>query len=203
MMLNFVMECMYFIYYFFSYDIMKPLIYRRELIRMSEDKNEFIKKSICAGMIIGLCCEIYKNCQNQYVGAFLFGLGLVTICMCGLNLFTGKVGASNNIKDLVSIFVFNAVGILIVRAIFFYTNPFSLGIGCGMLMQIGVVGYKRNIPWLTVMCIAGFLLGGFAHSIAKIYYLETYESFIQYPFILLGNIVGAKVMYYLGVKNND
>ena len=61
--------------------------------------KEFIIKAIMSGLLIGLCADI-NNRIGGICGAMLFSIGLLTICMCGLPLFTGRIGGSNNIKEL-------------------------------------------------------------------------------------------------------
>ena len=153
-------------------------------------------KSIFSGMLIGLCADI-NNRIGGLCGAFLFSIGLLTICMLGLSLFTGKVGGSNNIKELFVTFVLNIFGVIIMRELFTFNNMFVLGIGCGMLMQIGVTAYKKNYPFLTAMCVMAFILAGYKHCIAYAYNSLDVMSF---TLIVLGNIIGAKICYYGGVK---
>ena len=153
-------------------------------------------KSIFSGMLIGLCADI-NNRIGGLCGAFLFSIGLLTICMLGLSLFTGKVGGSNNIKELFVTFVLNIFGVIIMRVLFSFNNMFVLGIGCGMLMQIGVTAYKKNLPILTIMCVMAFILAGYKHCIAYAYNSLDVMSF---ALIILGNIIGAKICYYGGVK---
>lgn len=154
---------------------------------------------ITSGAIIGLCCYLYQNCINQIVGAFLFGIGLVTICACKLPLFTGRVGGSNDYKELAKIFVLNIIGIFSMRLVFEYLPYyFAMGIGCGMLMQIGVIMYQKGLPYITVMCVGAFILCGFKHCIAMAF---NDIVLIQWLQVILGNIVGAKLMHYGGVNN--
>ena len=84
-----------------------------------------------------------------------------------------------------------------MRVLFTFNNMFVLGIGCGMLMQIGVTAYKKNYPFLTVMCVMAFILAGYKHCIAYAYNSLDVMSF---ALIVLGNIIGAKICYYGGVK---
>ena len=153
-------------------------------------------KSIFSGMLIGLCADI-NNRVGGLCGAFLFSIGLLTICMLKLSLFTGKVGSSNNVKDLFTTFVLNILGVIIMRVLFTFNNMFILGIGCGMLMQIGVTAYKKDLPLLTIMCVMAFILAGYKHCIAYVY---NSLDIINFVLIVLGNIVGAKICYYGGVK---
>ena len=47
--------------------------------------------AILAGLCIALGGTVYLTLENKIMGAFLFTLGLFTICTFGFNLFTGKV----------------------------------------------------------------------------------------------------------------
>lgn len=153
-------------------------------------------KSIFSGMLIGLCADI-NNRIGGLCGAFLFSIGLLTICILGLSLFTGKVGGSNNINELFVTFVLNIFGVIIMRVLFTFNNMFVLGIGCGMLMQIGVTAYKKNYPFLTAMSVMAFILAGYKHCIANVY---NSLNIMNFALILVGNTVGAKICYYGGVK---
>ena len=164
---------------------------------MKNDINrEFIKKSIMSGILIGLCSDIY-NRIGGIVGAFLFSIGLLTICMSGLLLFTGKVGSSNDVKRLIIMISCNILGVVSMRILFHFNNIFILGIGCGMLMQIGVAAYKKNLPLLTAMCVMAFILAGYKHCIA---YVFNYSNIAELILIICGNIIGAKVCYIGGIR---
>ena len=78
--------------------------------KLKNMKNkEFIIKAIMSGLLIGLCADI-NNRVRGLCAAFLFSIGLLTICMLELSLFTGKVGSSNDTKELFTIFVLNIFG---------------------------------------------------------------------------------------------
>ena len=158
--------------------------------------KEFIIKAIMSGLLIGLCADI-NNRIGGLCGAFLFSIGLLTICMLELSLFTGKVGSSNDAKELFTTFVLNIFGVIIMRVLFTFNNMFVLGIGCGMLMQIGVTAYKKNLPIWTMMCVMAFILAGYKHCIA---YAYNSLDVMNFTLIILGNIIGAKICYYGGVK---
>ena len=165
--------------------------------KLKNMKNkEFIIKAIMSGLLIGLCADI-NNRIGGLCGAFLFSIGLLTICMLELSLFTGKVGSRNDVKELFITLVLNIFGVIIMRTIFTFNNMFTLGIGCGMLMQIGVTAYKKNLPILTIMCVMAFILAGYKHCIAYVY---NSLDVINFVLIVLGNVVGAKICYYGGIK---
>ena len=48
--------------------------------------------SLPAGVFIGIGGTVFLSCENRYVGAVLFSVGLLAICCMGLFLFTGRVG---------------------------------------------------------------------------------------------------------------
>jgi formate/nitrite transporter FocA (FNT family) len=43
------------------------------------------------------------------------------------------------------------------------------GIGCGMLMSLAT--YEKSPLWMCILCVMGFILGGFNHCIADAYYM--------------------------------
>lgn len=161
---------------------------------------DILKRGVSAGYLIGLSAYIYGSCENKIVGAFLFGLGLLTICTFKLNLFTGKVG-EGKLGECALIFAANAVGIFL--AVYLLKWPpwyFSAGLACGTLMQIGVALYFKH-PWATIMCVAAFLLSGSNHCIAMLYNAElnSVEWWLIFLYAVIGNIVGAKLIAFGGV----
>ena len=48
--------------------------------------------AVLAGIAIGIGGTVYLSMENKTAGALLFTVGLYTICVHGLNLYTGKVG---------------------------------------------------------------------------------------------------------------
>ena len=53
---------------------------------------EFLIKGIYAGILIGIGGTAYLAIENKIAGAFIFSLGLLTICIYSFNLYTGKIG---------------------------------------------------------------------------------------------------------------
>ena len=49
-------------------------------------------RAILAGFMIGAGGTLFLSVENRYMGSFLFGIGLFTILVFKLSLFTGKVG---------------------------------------------------------------------------------------------------------------
>lgn len=56
------------------------------------------KKSILAGVLIGLGVIINLQSEIPALGALLFSFGLLTIINMQLNLYTGKIGFFSDIK---------------------------------------------------------------------------------------------------------
>ena len=47
---------------------------------------------IASGMLVGIGGAVYLSCESKVVGAVLFSVALLCICLLGLYLFTGKIG---------------------------------------------------------------------------------------------------------------
>lgn len=52
----------------------------------------YLISAICAGFAIGIGGTVFLSVDNKVIGSLLFALGLFTIVVFGLHLFTGKVG---------------------------------------------------------------------------------------------------------------
>ena len=132
---------------------------------------DYFIKGIYAGIMIGVGALCYLNIENKYLGAFLFSLGLLTVCMYGMNLFTGKIGyVVENKKDywyeVIVGLIGNFVGSFILGSISLLTRNreaivakaitmadaklsdnllsiFILSVFCGMLIHIAVNNYKK------------------------------------------------------------
>ena len=47
---------------------------------------------ILAGVMIAMGGSVFLACENKVVGAVLFTVALLSICLFGFSLYTGKVG---------------------------------------------------------------------------------------------------------------
>lgn len=179
--------------------------------------------SILAGMMIGLSGALFLS-VNKILGAFLFSIGLLTILHFRLALFTGKAGllATKQINpiDLIVIWCGNAIGIVIMSFICmfaglgsticgpaaailavrmsnsWFTN-IALGILCGIFMYIAVTAYESK-PYVTVMCVAGFILLGTNHCIADMFYFVmgggSWAGLLALGCTTLGNVIGTNII---------
>jgi len=131
---------------------------------------DYFIKGIYAGIMIAIGGTVYLSVSNTVAGSFLFSIGLLTICMYGMNLFTGKVGyvlinKANYLIELLFSLFGNFVGTVIVGRLILLTrynsisqraltisnlklndnllSIFILSAFCGMLMYIAVNNYKK------------------------------------------------------------
>lgn len=127
--------------------------------------------SVLAGIAIAIGGVVFLSCDNKFVGASLFAVGLLAVCTFGLNLYTGKVcyvldDKPGYILDVLLIWVGNLVGTtatgLAIRATRLtavaekaydlcqvklndsLVSIFILSIFCNMLIYLAVENYKNN-----------------------------------------------------------
>lgn len=162
--------------------------------------KQIIFRSILAGIMIGIVGTVNLSVDNSYLGAFLFSLGLITILLHSLYLFTGKVGiVSIKMEWLVLLVMtlFNYIGTLIVAFLIKATrfgpsliekatdiynikindsflSIFILAIFCGILMYIAVKYTEKlnNSLIVIILPVMVFILSGFEHSIANMFYFN-------------------------------
>lgn len=141
-------------------------------------------KTICSGILAGIIIGIgglVSSVVNSYVetisdkvlAAFLFSIGLLLICIFGLNLYTGKIGYVLDNKpsflvDLGEMLVGNLIGASLMglfvrgcssqfnKAIYYLSSSCEtklnhpwytallLSIGCGMLVYFAVAIFKSE-----------------------------------------------------------
>lgn len=192
-------------------------------------------KSIFAGFMIALVAGIYLVVEAP-LGAFMFSLGLLTILYFKANLFTGKAGLLTtkdiSFKDLSLIWVGNFIGCIICALLFSFTTLGSvfnieasrilmirvnnlwfeniiLGIFCGIFMYIGVRSYV-NYPYITILCVASFILLGTNHCVADMAYLLLannkelfFAGFLTILETTLGNIIGTNLIPLITIYTDD
>ena len=184
---------------------------------------EFIK-SIAAGIMISIGGMVFLSCDNRYVGALLFSTGLISVVLFGVNLYTGRIGyvLKNDriffIDTLLSI-LGNAVGCLVglLRSPIGNVSEicanklakplpqvFIDAVFCGILIYVCVEIYKKHGKLIgIVFCIPTFILCGFEHSIADMFYLFNARVFTPYALlfvviVILGNALGGLLFPLFG-----
>lgn len=195
------------------------------------------RESLCAGILITIGGTVFLSCENKTVGAMLFTVALLCICCKGYYLFTGKIGyiTEQHKKDDVINLIIGLCGNLIctlllgmmLRAVLpdigakaaqmcevkLLQNPlhtFIRGLFCGVLMYLAVSIYKEKKSVIGIIfCVPVFILCGFEHSIADMYYFGTSGIFsvriISFMLLVIaGNTVGAVILPLLkGVRKNE
>ena len=189
--------------------------------------------SILAGIMISLGCII--NLQVGGIGgALFFSLGLITILMFNFDLFTGRAGliptGQMTWKKLGLIWLGNLYGCVIVAAAMSLT-PLGVTLGataqaivatriangmlaniilggcCGILMYIGVGLFtKQNNPIYAAMPVATFILSGYNHCVADMFYLTIANApWIAWATLIpttIGNICGTCIIPLARQFNN-
>ena len=191
--------------------------------------------SILAGLMIAVGGVINLSVDGA-LGAFMFSLGLLTVLIFKLELFTGKAGllAANEMKigKLSEIWIGNFIGTAIVAILLtltpkgvdlfekvtqivairnandFYTN-FVYGGFCGLMMYLAVSSYALGglNPVYAILPVAAFILCGFNHCVADMFYLNigatTLTDYLTLIPTTLGNICGCCLMpWMLGLKRD-
>ena len=194
---------------------------------MTSFTKEYIK-AILAGMMIGLSGLVYLSVENKIIGSFLFSFGLITILSQGWSLYTGKIGyITKNTAKYIPVWLFgNYIGTYFIAASYQLTNPIdiyqratilcqakllqpwpavlTLSIACGIMMTLAVDGYRHTFGShliLVIMPIMIFILSGFEHSIANMFYYNLISIWswkaVGYIFInIVGNALGALIIQY-------
>lgn len=131
---------------------------------------KILVKAIFAGIMIAIGGTIFLMSENNVIGSCLFAIGLFTIVVNDLNLFTGKVGyiIGADMGFVVEVFltlIGNFIGAFLVGSMLQYARMskflidksngivniklsdgiFSiiiLSVFCGILMYLAVNGYK-------------------------------------------------------------
>lgn len=161
---------------------------------------ESIRKSILAGIMIGIGSTIYLTLDNRIIGSILFSIGLFIICSFGMFLYTGKIGyviKTKNKPNCFIIWIGNLVGSIIISIIIRFAKPelhqkairivniklqqnimsiIILSVLCGFLMFLAVDNYSKHKDSLSgiigiFLCVSTFILCGFEHSIADMNFI--------------------------------
>lgn len=192
---------------------------------MKENGRIFLKAA-AAGITIGIGGAVYLTLENRVIGAVLFGVGLYTIVLNGLFLYTGKVGYLISAKDkkayilqLIFTWLGNFAGTALAAAAISATRirnlrrtaevicktkladtPHSiliLAVFCGILMYAAVDGFReKGNPLILFFCVTVFILCGFEHCIANMFYFSlagawSLRAVIYLLLMTLGNSAGG------------
>ena len=177
--------------------------------------------SIFAGLLIGIAGLVYLR-VGGLAGAILFAFGLLSVVMCGAQLFTGKSGylPYRDIPRLVLMLVGNGIGCLIAGVITTYCANTAVtenldaillardaaswhallvtSIGTGLIMTLAVYGVRRD-NWLPLLFgVPVFIMCGLPHCVADAYYYGTALLLGEGEWMMLWSWLWAIVGNYIG-----
>ncbi len=191
---------------------------------------------ISAGIMISIGGAVFLACDNRYAGALLFTVALLSICYKGYALFTGKVGdivekhKKADVSELLLALLGNAIGTILCGYLIRFAMPsigdaaqtlcegkltqaifstFVRGIFCGVLMYIAVSVFRERGTVVGILfCIPVFILAGFEHSIADMFYfaasgIVSAKAALFIWLVIAGNSVGACILPALGLLGNS
>ena len=195
-----------------------------------------ITSGLSAGILISIGGAVFLSCDSRYVGALLFTVALLCICYRGYALYTGRVGylvESHKKEDVSSLFLGllgNTVGTVVCGYAIRYAIPATgeaarvlcdakllqawpstliRAIFCGVLMYLAVSIFRERGTALGILfCVPVFIIAGFEHSIADIFYfaasgLVSAQACGFIWIVILGNSVGAMILPILNYKKAD
>lgn len=182
---------------------------------------------ILAGVMICVGGCVFLGCENRYVAAVFFSVALLCVCMRNYSLFTGKVGyiPEKRDKEAVSTLLCGLLGNALMTcaggSLFGVLMPnlraraldicsgkltqsvpetFVRALFCGVLMYMAVSLYREKKTTLGIFfCVPAFILAGFEHSIADMFYFGTSGMVSLHAFgylwlVIVGNAVGGMLM---------
>lgn len=182
-----------------------------------------LKKSILAGILIGLGGFAFLSIENKIVGSILFSFGLISIVLLGQKLYTGMIGYAkwSELSSMIIILVGNFIGSALIGIICSpfvnllskcvitnklnttTSNMFIKSIICGMLIYLAVELYKQKENLLClILPVVIFILSGAEHCIANIFYCFASSYFdirmIYFiPICIIGNSIGSIIIRML------
>lgn len=202
-----------------------------------QEKNteivQIFVKAVYAGFMIGIGGMVYLAVENKVIGSLLFSFGLLTIVTQGFYLYTGKIGfvkTGGELLDMVIVAAGNFVGTFVAAAASRLArmnissvelaerkldntmgSVFFLSVLCGIMMYLAIDNYhkSKNIVFIIAPVMI-FILSGFEHSIANMFYFHlagvySIKAFGYLLIMVIGNGIGAKLFSYIkerGCKEN-
>ena len=185
---------------------------------------------ILSGIMVSIGGAAFLMCENRIAGAVLFSVALLSICFMGYSLYTGRIGfmTENHGKEdwsnLMLGLLGNILGTVICGLLMKYAIPalreaanavctsklaqpwygtLVRGFFCGVLMYIAVAVYRMHKSTLGILfCIPVFILSGFEHSIADVYYFFASDrigmkTLLFILLVILGNSAGSLAVSWM------
>lgn len=191
---------------------------------------------VLAGILIAIGGSVFLACENRYVGATLFSVALLCICYKGYGLFTGKVGFLPEQHDKVAwtVVLTALLGNLIATCLFGWAVRYALpqlgdvaqtvceakltqlwpqtairGLLCGVLMYLAVSIFRDHKTTAAIFfCVPVFILSGFEHSIADMFYfaasgIVSWQACGFLWCVILSNAVGGVLLPLLTMLTKE
>ncbi len=183
--------------------------------------RNFILMSIFAGLLIGTGGLVNLR-VGGIAGAVLFAFGLLSVVMCGAQLFTGKSGflSPKQIPRLLLMLAGNALGCLVAAIISVYclnqsvqTNLSSIlasrqaaswigllvtSAGTGMIMTLAVYGARKQHYLPLLFGVPVFILCGLPHCVADAFYYAVAILMGKFEWWILWAWLWAIIGNYIG-----
>lgn len=179
---------------------------------------------ILGGVSISIGCIVSLSVGGGTLGAFLFSIGLLSICVFGYKLYTGAVCSLDrqNFTGILMILYGNLVGICVMALLTRLTRPelmtaaqkicesklhegwrvIPLGMLCNICIYFATTEFEKTVErvCLLIISVMVFILAGFEHSIANTFYfcLTDIPAIKVVPYLvmnIIGNGAGGIVMY--------
>ena len=148
---------------------------------------------ILAGVCIGigglLFLKTKEYTNNTVLGALFFSIGLILICNFGFFLYTGKICYLFDYKS-------DDIGFYALQLI---TGIIGNYLGALGFASLKVINNNFGKYVVLIMCVAGFIICGFEHCIANMFYISldntiTLQSFLMILYVIIGNTIGGLIV---------
>ena len=187
---------------------------------------------IAIGGSVFLACYGDGSVLNRAIGAFFFSIALLCICYKGYSLYTGKIGfiPEKHDGDAFAVLLLGLLGNLIATVGLGLAVRYAIpnicsvaeaicaskltqsfgqtlirGIFCGILMYLAVSIYRDKKTVVGILfCVPVFILAGFEHSIANMFYFAaagrfSLDTVVYILVVVLGNTIGGMLLPLLAM----
>ena len=158
-------------------------------------------QGIGAGLAISIGGTVYLSVEQPVVGSVLFAVGLYAIVLNGLYLYTGKVGylveqekPAPYLMLLLATWTGNLLGTAAGAALILQTR-----VGSGLKERVQGICQTKLGPLILIFCVSVFILCGFEHCIANMFYFSlagvwSAKTFGYLLVMTLGNSLGGMLI---------
>lgn len=183
--------------------------------------RNFLSMSVFAGLMIGIAGLVYLR-VGGLEGAVLFAFGLLSVVMCGAQLYTGKAGYLPYKESwrLIPMLAGNAVGCLAAAYIATYVANDAVmanldailaarltaswhaivvtSVGTGVIMTLAVYGARKGHYLPLLFGVPVFIMCGLPHCVADAFYYGAALLMGKAEWMMLWAWLWAIVGNYIG-----